>query len=1812
MNKKKQKSFNWYGLSQRFSIRKYHVGAVSVLLGLALVSNLMTSQVYASETIEPDISVETTVVDESSLSLATDMMESVATTLPSSEENNVSTESEITATLVETDSQGVELPQDSSSESIPVAVEPEKHKSMTDILEKAKEELSDTPKAIDNLKTIVEMYPDGFKYSEKIQWVKGVTAPKESEFKIINEYGFEPSYTYYTVEDDKGNTGNWYDINKKFNQAHDQNLCYSAVSGNMLHWWLNVNKEYVDRYLAIYPAQDKGTYNGKTITTLDAYLNSYKNQDESKIFEDFTSYFKWRRNGGWTDSINDFFINGYKPNFTMYANSESTWNKDNLDNRGGYFSEVFGGEILSTRDMANHKESFNRLLKQYLNNEQAVGVAFRFGNTRGPLHIISLWGAEFDQDGYVNAIYVTDSDDGRSTYETIDGEKNVKKGLFRYHVTYDGGNGRPRISATTKPTADTGGYVDYLYGLKSGKETWQAFFEKEEVKQKEAALKAKQNSSTPLSSEPKESVNPASEVLAEATKDTEENHDKEIVGKQDENIAKERSERTKRSTGVENVGGASFRNVTSQPGETSSASTSSSTNRVEAGTANATENPTTSRAEIESNNKKDKLNRLKNELELNWQKVENNKNAFTIDEFSASSDKMEFLVKKFTEEIEKATEENLELTFNQLYTLASTFVETFGTPLARPNSIKAITESYNQKKSELQESDYLSKRLDALKLEAEEAINKAEHKVDVEDLKDKYVTRINGLSLSTENTERLNEKKDKALTKLMSLLETKWKEVEAKDDLRTLDESLKVLDIKNNLIKVIQKEIVEASSMISLDEKIRNWEFNIPDIETLFAIEEPKIKPKAIKEIEDLYKLQSKKLAKDFISLPLLEELKDEAILAIKEANHESEIESQKRIYKDRLSKIDFSEQYKSINELVNEASVLSSAISDSISITNESKKEAQKIILSVLDSFTNTVTSMTNTDHLLELLNKAKSNIHHVTLRLDLESIISKFDALTASPEKLDSSFDIENPLINKLGRDLKLIYRSQTRVFGDGSDLTYLNFLEKDSDNNKAIIKSIENYTYETISETIINDLKDNLKAGKEVHKINDILNALYTENKSYVSELINKYDGFGIKTPVVPKGKLDNIVNLFNKHINTWKSLIPKLDELNERVKENNDLSVEEAKQVLGLVSAPPKEEKPNQPEHDMSKEDNASHVPTPVPPKVEVPSAPEASEKPQGEVDKGKDTPKAPKEESRPRPETPSDKPKENEGNSVIPTPVPPKVEVPSTPEVSEKPQGEDDKGKDTPKTPKEESRPRPETPSDKPKENEGNSVIPTPVPPKVETPSTPEVSEKPQGEVDKGKDTPKTPKEESRPRPETPSDKPKENEGNSVIPTPVPPKVEVPSTPEASEKPQGEVDKGHEAPKTPKDETVPTPETPSDKPKENEGNSVIPTPVPPKVEVPSTPEASEKPQGEVDKGKEAPKAPKDETVPTPETPSDKPKENEGNSVIPTPVPPKVEAPSTPEVSEKPQGEADKGHEAPKTPKEESKPRPETPSDKPKENEGNSVIPTPVPPKVEVPSTPEASEKPQGEVDKGKDTPKTPKEESRPRPETPSDKPKENEGNSVIPTPVPPKVEVPSTPEASEKPQGEVDKGKDTPKTPKEESKPRPETPSDKPKENEGHGTTPAPLPPKSKASQTEPKASEKPQGDTETKSPETRTKEQDKPSRPLAQSNNGGTIVSQSPSTAKNEKSTVDTGKTIDSSQTKSDVKKETTSSETKKTPNESSTVSKNDSSISEQVETSAAQSESDVSEKKGHSFNYLMLLPLLLVLPIVALKKRLK
>ena len=97
MNKPKQSksSFNWYKSRQRFSIRKYHFGAASVLLGAALV--LGGGQVAADEpSASNDIKVVVTqTADEDAPTKAQEGTKESITT-PSVEESKTEASSDVT------------------------------------------------------------------------------------------------------------------------------------------------------------------------------------------------------------------------------------------------------------------------------------------------------------------------------------------------------------------------------------------------------------------------------------------------------------------------------------------------------------------------------------------------------------------------------------------------------------------------------------------------------------------------------------------------------------------------------------------------------------------------------------------------------------------------------------------------------------------------------------------------------------------------------------------------------------------------------------------------------------------------------------------------------------------------------------------------------------------------------------------------------------------------------------------------------------------------------------------------------------------------------------------------------------------------------------------------------------------------------------------------------------------------------------------------------------------------------------------------------------------------------------------------------------------------------------------------------------------------------------------------------------------------------------------------------------------------------------------------------------------------------------
>ena len=290
-----------------------------------------------------------------------------------------------------------------------------------------------------------------------IIWVKGINGPVMGEggdfHKEITQGG-KNTYVMYTVPYSSGD--GWYDVNKTRSGGNidiDKNLCFAAVSSNMLHWWFDQNIENVDRYIE---------KNGDIIRAnrkLSDLKTSFENSENSKIFELYKVLYGYNERGFYSDLLMDLFINGYTPNLKGGTNIES----DDLipNNNGGFFYDVFKGEKLTDRTYGGNYESLSNLLKEILGNGGIVGLSHKVFSKSN--HIVTLWGAEYDLNGKLKAVYISDSDDQY--------ERNV--GMKRYEIRTVGGIAKISTNETDK---SAGAEVGYLHILYQGTNRWNNYF----------------------------------------------------------------------------------------------------------------------------------------------------------------------------------------------------------------------------------------------------------------------------------------------------------------------------------------------------------------------------------------------------------------------------------------------------------------------------------------------------------------------------------------------------------------------------------------------------------------------------------------------------------------------------------------------------------------------------------------------------------------------------------------------------------------------------------------------------------------------------------------------------------------------------------------------------------------------------------------------------------------------------------------------------------------------------------------------------------------------------------------------------------------------------------------------------------------------------------------------------------------------------------------------------------------------------------------------------------------------------------------
>ena len=303
----------------------------------------------------------------------------------------------------------------------------------------------------------VAQYTDEDGEIRTIIWAKGINAPVMGEggdfHKEITQGGSD-TYEIYKAPFSSGD--GWYDVNKTRSGGNidiDKNLCFAAVASNMLHWWFDQNIENVDNYIA------KNGDITRANRQLSDLKTSFESQEDSKIFELYKVLYSYNERGFYTDLLVDLFINGYTPKLSGATNIE----RDDLipDNNGGFFYDVFKGEKLTDRTYGGNYESLSEILKEVLGDGGLVGLSHKVFSRNN--HIVTLWGAEYDLNGKLRAVYVSDSDD--------QDESNV--GMKRYEIRNVGGIAKLSTNITDK---SAGAAVGYLHILYLGSEQWNNYF----------------------------------------------------------------------------------------------------------------------------------------------------------------------------------------------------------------------------------------------------------------------------------------------------------------------------------------------------------------------------------------------------------------------------------------------------------------------------------------------------------------------------------------------------------------------------------------------------------------------------------------------------------------------------------------------------------------------------------------------------------------------------------------------------------------------------------------------------------------------------------------------------------------------------------------------------------------------------------------------------------------------------------------------------------------------------------------------------------------------------------------------------------------------------------------------------------------------------------------------------------------------------------------------------------------------------------------------------------------------------------------
>lgn len=288
-----------------------------------------------------------------------------------------------------------------------------------------------------------------------IQWVKGITPPADEEWiKNSSETAwflpYNEKYGWIDVNKVNASNTNLYDF-------ADGNLCWAASASSILHWWMKQNHDYIERYKKILERQGE-TFNAPSAQFPSENFLTGKQKQESDIMHLFTSAFL--NSAGYGEQAINWFISGAEIAGQLKRDPNSPF---------GFFKDVFPkGKYLGEQLTGTSKELFNQKVKDALNNGKAIGFSAVYSSGTG--HAMNIWGVEYDDEGFISAIYYSDNND-----EYI----SNKAGCIRKRIRYQEIPVTSTISTTStqfeSSVPGTFFPIRQVFAVSLGQEQWEEY-----------------------------------------------------------------------------------------------------------------------------------------------------------------------------------------------------------------------------------------------------------------------------------------------------------------------------------------------------------------------------------------------------------------------------------------------------------------------------------------------------------------------------------------------------------------------------------------------------------------------------------------------------------------------------------------------------------------------------------------------------------------------------------------------------------------------------------------------------------------------------------------------------------------------------------------------------------------------------------------------------------------------------------------------------------------------------------------------------------------------------------------------------------------------------------------------------------------------------------------------------------------------------------------------------------------------------------------------------------------------------------------